>query len=371
MTPRTSLRTAARLRRRPRATALVAAALLAASTVTAGCTAAAPRDVPTIAFLLPESKAARYENLDRPVFEQAVAEACPDCRVVSANAGQDAERQQQQAESALSQGARVLVLDAVDVSAAVAIVAAAAQRGVPVIAYDRSLPSADVAAYVSFDSEDVGRLQGASIVDALAERPAGGVPGVLLLGGAATDANSAALLAGARAAFDGAGVEVLAEYSTPDWSPDKAQEWVAGQLTQFEGRVDAVWAANDGTASGAISAMKAAGLRPMPLVTGQDAELSAVQRILSGDQHMTVYKDIAEEARTAARLAVDILGGATPRTTTTVDGVPAVLLTPVAVTSENLRHVIVDGGVHTSEVICVDPYRPACVEAGLIEEPGE
>ncbi|MCC2319027.1 substrate-binding domain-containing protein [Cellulomonas chengniuliangii] len=356
-----------------RAVAALAAGLIASPLAAAGCASSVSATEPTIAFLLPESKTARYENVDRPVFEQAVADECDRCRVVSANAGQDAERQQQQAESALSQGAGVLVLDAVDVSAALSIVAAAAQRGVPVIAYDRSLATADVAAYVSFDNEAVGRLQGLSIVQALGASAAGsdGAHGVLMVGGAATDANSAALLAGARAALDGAGVDILAEHSTPDWSPDKAQEWVAGQLTQYGGRVDAVWAANDGTASGAISAMKAAGLSPVPPVTGQDAELSAVQRILSGDQHMTVYKDIAEEARTAARLAVDVLRGDTPRTTTTVDGVPAVLLAPVAVTSENLRHVIVDGGVHTIEVICVDPYRHACVEAGLIEEGGE
>ncbi|MFI2755153.1 substrate-binding domain-containing protein [Cellulomonas sp. P22] len=352
---------------RARGAAAVAVLVLALAGAAGCATDPSSTDAPTVAFLLPESKTARYEDVDRPAFEAAVAEACPECRVLTTNAAQDAERQQQQAESVLSQGAGVLVLDAVDVMAAVSVVAAATARGVPVVAYDRWL-DADVAAYVSFDSELVGRLQGESLVAELAAHPTGRTPGVLLVGGAGTDGNSAALLAGARGALAGAGVEVLAEYATPDWSPDKAQEWVAGQLTQYAGRVDAVWAANDGTAGGAISAMKGAGLDPVPAVTGQDAELSAVQRIVSGDQHMTVYKDVADEARTAARIAVEMLQGRTPTTTTTVQGVPAVLLVPVAVTSENLRHVVVDGGVYTSEVICVDPYRRACIEAGLIEE---
>src|SRR5699024_1373084 len=97
--------------------------------------------------------------------------------------------------------------------------------------------------------------------------------GVLLVHGSSTDPNVAGLKKGLERALDGSGVSVLAEYDTPDWSPDKAQEWVQGQLTQYAGRVVGVYAANDGTAGGAISAMKAAGLDPVPPVTGQDAEL--------------------------------------------------------------------------------------------------
>src|SRR5665647_3037917 len=105
------------------------------------------------------------------------------------------------------------------------------------------------------------------------------------------------------------GVPVLAAYDTPDWSPDKAREWVEGQLTQYGRRVIGVGAANDGTAAGAISAMRAAGLDPVPPVTGQDAELAAVQRIVAGNQYMTVYKAISQQARMAAELAVRLLRG--------------------------------------------------------------
>lgn len=350
----------------------LALVLAACAPVTAGVEGPPTPSGETIALLLPESKTARYEAVDRPTFEQVVARRCPTCRVLYANADQDAARQQEQAESVLTQGAGVLVLDAVDVTAAASIVEAARERGVTVIGYDRFIAGARLDYYVSFDSRRVGQLQGEALVRALAESgelaDRDDPPGVLLVGGAPTDANSAALEAGVRGALEGTDVRVLAAYDTPDWSPDKAQEWVAGQLTQYAGRVDAVYAANDGTAGGAISAMKAAGLDPVPPVTGQDAELAAIQRIVSGDQYMTVYKAITEQARTAAELAVRVLHGEQPATTATVEGVPALLLTPTAVTVENLGRVVVDGGLYTIEEICVQPYTRACSEAGLVGE---
>jgi D-xylose transport system substrate-binding protein len=351
-------------------------ALLAALVVAlalAGC-ASAPTDTEpsdqVIALLLPESKTARYEAVDRPEFESVVHDRCPDCRVIYANADQDAAAQQQQAESALTQGAGVIVLDAVDTAAAVSIVGQAHRRGVPVIAYDRFIKDAELDYYVSFDSRRIGRLQGEALVRELATTRTGPdepPQGVLMVNGAATDPNSAALEAGVEDAFADAPIEVLASYDTPDWSPDKAQEWVTGQLTQFAGRVDAVYAANDGTAGGAISAMKAAGMDPVPPVTGQDAELAAIQRIVTGDQSMTVYKAISEQARTAAELAVRVLRGEVPVTTARVQGVPSLLLSPVPVTLDNLRRVIVDGGVYTTEEICVEPYTDACGAAGLLD----
>ncbi|GEK22279.1 substrate-binding domain-containing protein [Cellulomonas xylanilytica] len=353
-----------------RRTLLAALAVLLA---VGGCAAAPTSPAPSdqvIALLLPESKTARYEAVDRPQFEKVVDDRCPDCTVIYANANQDAAAQQQQAESALTQGAGVLVLDAVDTAAAVSIVGQAHRRGVPVIAYDRFIEDADLDYYVSFDSRRIGRLQGDALVrELVAARTGPDDPpqGVLLVNGSATDPNSAALEAGVADAFEGAPIEVLAAYDTPDWSPDKAQEWVTGQLTQYSGLVDAVYAANDGTAGGAISAMKAAGLDPVPPVTGQDAELAAIQRIVTGDQSMTVYKAISEQARTAAELAVRVLRGEVPVTTARVQGVPALLLSPVPVTLDNVRRVIVDGGVYTTEEICVEPYTDACAAAGLLD----
>lgn len=319
----------------------------------------------TIAFLLPESKTARYESIDRPMFAKVVGQRCPGCTVLTANADQDPGRQQVQAEAALTQGASVLVLDAVDTAAAESIMAAARAKGVPVIAYDRFLAGADY--YVSFDSRRVGQLQGEALVRALTGPDGTASGSILVINGAASDTNSSDLRAGLARAIDGTGVTVLAEFATPDWSPDSARDWTASQLTRYGGQVDAVYAANDGTAGGAITAIHASGLSPVPPVTGQDAELAAVQRIVSGDQEMTVYKAISQQARTAAELAVRLAQGESPVATATVRGVPAMLLTPVAVTRESIDDVLVTGGVFTAAQICVQPYTQACIDAGLLD----
>ena len=331
--------------------------------VLAGC-APTSADGPVIALLLPESKTSRYESIDRPAFERTVAARCSTCRVLYANAGQDAARQQQQAESALTQGASVLVIDAVDASAARSIVTSASGRGVRVVAYDRFIADAPLDFMVGYDPERVGQLQGEALVHAVGRISSGF--GILEVDGAETDPNVAQLRAGLLKALENTGVTVLARYSTPDWSPDKAQEWVQGQLTQYAGRVVGVYAANDGTAGGAISAMRAAGMDPVPPVTGQDAELAAVQRIVAGDQTMTVYKAIDQQARTAAELAVRLARGEEPAATAQVEDVPAILLSPVAVTRGTVREVLVDGGVYTASEICVEPYRQDCIDIGLL-----
>ncbi len=347
----------------------VQGAILALLLAIVGLVACSPTTTPdadglngTIAFLLPESKTARYENIDRRHFIKVAQQRCPDCTILYTNAGQDSAKQQAQAEAALTQGAQVLVLDAVDVSSAVTIISAAHERGVPVVAYDRFLPDADY--YVSFDSQRVGKMQGEALVEHFANVGISS-PGILVVNGSPTDPNSAALRRGLTRALEGTDVRILAEFDTPDWSPDKAQDWVAGQLTQFMGQIDGVYAANDGTAGGAASAMRAAGMHPVPPVTGQDAELVAVQRIVSGDQFMTVFKPFSQQARTAAELAVRLLDGQTPAATARVDEVPAMLLVPLAVEQKTIRNVLISGGVFTRDQICVEPFATACKEAGL------
>ena len=217
-----------------------------------------------IALLLPESKTTRYEALDRPLFTEALKAACADCELIYSNADQDAAKQQTQAEAALTQGANVLVLDPVDGKAAAAVVASAKGQNVPVIAYDRFIEGANY--YVSFDNETVGKLQAQTLVDTLkAAGKAGG--NLAMINGAPTDPNAADFKKGAHSVLDTSGYKIAAEFDTPDWSPDKAQEWVAGQITQFGDDIVGVYAANDGTAGGAISAFRAANV-PIPIVTG-------------------------------------------------------------------------------------------------------
>src|SRR5262249_42887630 len=154
--------------------------------------------------------------------------------------------------------------------------------------------------------------------------------------GSPTDPNAAQFKAGAHSVIDASGFKVGVEYDTPDWSPDKAQQEMEQAVTKL-GKTGfvGVYAANDGTGGGAIAAMKSAGINPLPPVTGQDAELAAIQRILAGQQYMTVYKAIKPEAEKAAEMAVALLRAQNIATTSEVDNgkikVKSILLNPVAV----------------------------------------
>ena len=315
-----------------------------------------------IALLLPDSKTARYESFDRPIFEQRVHEL-GDFEVMYSNADQDASKQQTQAESALAQGVSVLVLDPVDGAAAVSIVASANAQGVPVVSYDRLVLGGTIAYYVSFDNEKVGALQGTALVEKLKNDGAAG--GILMVNGSPTDNNAGDFKAGALSTLEPSDFEILAQFDTPDWSPDKAQEWVAGQLTQYSGKFSAIYAANDGTASGAVAALKAANVTPWPLVTGQDAELSAIQRIVAGEQYMTVYKAIKFEAEKAAEVAVALARGETVTGDVDYRGTPATLFDPVSVTVDNIMQTVVADGFWSVEQICTPDYAEACAAAGI------
>src|SRR5215212_1933935 len=246
----------------------------------------------SIALLLPESKTARYESQDRPHFERKVKELCDDCPIIYSNADQDAAKQQQQAEAAITKGAKVLVLDPVDAASAGAIVNRAKQAQIPVVSYDRLITDADIDYYISFDNEQVGKLQGDSLVKKLKDDGAKG--SIIMINGAPTDNNAKLFKEGAHGVIDSSGFKVAKEYDTPDWSPDKAQQEMEQAITAIgKGGFVGVYAANDGTAGGAIAAMKGNGIDPKTIpTTGQDAELAAIQRILVGEQYMTVYKAI-------------------------------------------------------------------------------
>lgn len=343
---------------------------VAAATMTvaflSGCAAPSAGDgeAGSIALLLPESQTARYESFDRPYFEARMAELCPDCDIVYSNADGDPARQQEQAESALSQGVDVLVLGAVDGAAASSTVAAATAQGVHVISYDRLIDSPDVDYYISFDNEQVGVLQGQALVDRMEDTntPDGGI---LMINGSPTDPNAQAFKAGAHRVIDRSNLTILAEFDNPDWSPSAAQDWTSSQVIQFGNQIDGVYAANDGTAGGAIAAMMAEGLSTVPPVTGQDAELSAIQRIVAGNQYMTVYKALRLQAQTAAEAAYALLNGEEPVTATTVNGIPAVLLEPVPVTVDTIMDTVVADGFYTVDEICTSDYAQACAAAGI------
>jgi D-xylose transport system substrate-binding protein len=326
----------------------------------------------TIALLLPETKTARYEAHDRPNFERKVEELCPDCEIIYSNADQDAAQQQQQTEAAITQGAEVLVLDPVDAAAAGPLVTRAKSQDIPVISYDRLITDADIDYYISFDNEKVGQLQGESLVQKLEEDGAQG--DIVMINGAPTDNNATLFKKGAHSVIDDSPFNVAREYDTPDWSPDRAQQEMEQAITALgkDGFVG-VYAANDGTAGGAIAAMKGNGIDPKTIpTTGQDAELAAIQRILTGEQYMTVYKAIKPEAEAAAELAVALVRGEEPPAGLVNDqvpngmkDVPSVLLEPVAVTKENITDTIVKDEFYPVNEICSGQYASACKEAGI------
>ena len=363
--------------RMPCAAALIAAALCV--TLLAGCSNAvqpgAANRTPSdpshalIGLLLPDSVTARYEAEDRPAFVAQIHKRCPGCSVAYQNASADAGKQQLQAESMLARGVDVLVLDPVDGGAAASIVNEAASQGVPVIAYDRLIDSSDLSFYISADNRRVGVLQAQALVDRLRELGAKTGTGILMVNGSQTDHNAKLYEQGAQSVLKTSGLTVLSSFDSPDWSAAQAQTWVAGQITQYGGRIQGVYAANDSLAQGSIAAMQAAGVSPIPVTTGQDAEIAAIQRILTGTQYMTVYKPIKDQARIAADAAIALTRGEkVPATTTTRIGgkdIPTRLLTPLPVTATDVQNVIVDSGFHTAAQICTPRYEQACQEHGI------
>jgi D-xylose transport system substrate-binding protein len=321
-----------------------------------------------IALLLPETKTARYESKDKPLFEADVAKLCG-AQVLYSNANQDAPTQQNQADAALTNGANVLVLDAVDGAAAATIATKAKSSKVPVVSYDRLILNAPVDYYISFDNAGVGKLQGTALLTALGSKTN---PTVVEINGDPTDNNATLFKQGAHSILDGK-VNIAKEYDTPMWSPDNAQKEMQGALVALNNKVDGVYAANDGTAGGAIAAMTAAGVSPIPPITGQDAELAAIQRIIKGTQTMTVYKAIVPEAEKAAELACDLATGkSVPSDMTggkTVNNknidVPSVLLTPVSVTKANVKDTVIKDAFWTKADICTAEFAAACTAAGI------
>jgi D-xylose transport system substrate-binding protein len=363
-----------------KAVGLAAAAVLAIGLVAAGCGSSdnnkgggGGNKGGTIALLLPESKTARYESQDKPHFEQKVKALCPKCKIIYSNANQDAAQQQQQAEAALTQGAKVLVLDAVDAASAGAIVTKAKAQNVPVVSYDRLITNAPIDYYISFDNVRVGQLQGQSLAKKLKQDGKATGP-IVMINGAPTDNNAKLFKQGATGALNSAGIKVLKSYDTPDWSPDKAQSEMQQAITAVgDNGFNGVYAANDGTAGGAIAAMKSSGVNPSQRpTTGQDAELAGIQRILAGTQYMTVYKAVKPEAEAAAQIAVDLVNGRKPpaslvskKTDNGKGQIPSVILTPVAVTKDNIKDTIVKDGFWTTNQICTSAYAAACKAAGL------
>ncbi|MFF4399536.1 substrate-binding domain-containing protein [Streptomyces sp. NPDC001480] len=324
----------------------------------------------TVGLLLPSRELPRWERYDKPLIEKRVKSLCPGCSVTYANAENDATRQSQQMISMITKGARVLIVDAADTRAVRSSVQEARRAGVHVVAYDR-LAEGPVSGYVSFDGAQVGRLQGEALLSAMGDHARRG--SVVMMNGDPVSPNAAWYRRGALSVLEGK-VRIGRSYDTPGWSTENAHANMAAAIAALgPDRIGGVLAANDAMAAGVISALKGARVRSLPPVTGQDAELDAVRRIVKGEQYMTVYKPFKAEAAAAAAMAVTLGRGGDPRdvATTTADspttrGIPAVLLTPRAVTARDIDRMLVKDRVYTVEQICTRQLRPACDKAGLL-----
>jgi D-xylose transport system substrate-binding protein len=342
------------------------------STSSGGSSTSAKSGSFKVGVLLPDTQSSvRWESFDRPLLQQAFKAAGVDATID--NAQGDKSTQQQQAEQLITNGAKVLLLVNLDSGSGAAIEANAQSRGVKVIDYDRLTLKGSAAYYVSFDNVQVGKLQGQGLVDCLKSGGAS-TPAIAELNGSPTDNNATLFKQGYDSVLnplykDGKAKKV-ADQSVPDWDNQKALTIFEQMLQKTNNKIDGVLAANDGLGNSAISALKARKLKQIP-VTGQDATPQGIQNILAGDQCMTVYKAVKKEADAASKLAIALVKGQQPpaglvngKTNDTAKDVPSVLLTPEAITKDNVKVVFDDGFLKPSDV-CVGKYASMCTQAGI------
>jgi D-xylose transport system substrate-binding protein len=325
-------------------------------------------DAIKVGLLLPENQTARYEKFDKPLIEKKVQELTNGKgEVVYANAKQDASTQNQQVDTMITNKVDVLIVDAVDAAAIKSSVQKAKDAGIPVVAYDR-LAQGPISAYTSFDNKTVGKTQGEALLTALGSKAKSGK--IVMMNGSVTDPNAAQFKAGAHEVLDGK-VNVGKEYDTKEWKPENANANMEAAISALgKKNIVGVYSANDGMAGGIITALKAAGIK-VP-VTGQDAELAGVQRILAGEQFMSVYKPYAPEADAAAELAVALAQGKSLDTVAkdkvdspTDKQIPSLLVPVTSLTKDNIKDTVVKDGLYTVNDICTPAYAAACKKAGL------
>ncbi|WP_028986794.1 D-xylose ABC transporter substrate-binding protein [Thermicanus aegyptius] len=288
---------------------------------------------------------------DRDFFVQRAKELGADVIVQSAN-GDDAQ-QLAQVENMLSQGVDVMVIIPHSSDAMAAAVDAAKKEGVPVLAYDRLINNSDVDVYVSFDNVRVGEMQAEYLVKQV---PKGNY---FLLGGSPTDNNAKLFRQGQmnilQPYIDRGDIKIVGDQWAKDWQADAALQIMENALTANNNKIDAVVASNDSTAGGAIQALAAQGLAGKVVISGQDADLAACQRIVEGTQSMTVYKPIKLLATTSAEVAIDLANGKPIKTQGKINNgkidVPAVLLTPIQVDKQNMMDTIIKDGFHPFEEV--------------------
>lgn len=314
----------------------------------------------TVTFLLPENVTARWEGQDKPFFVAAMKQYAPTAKVEVLNALNDQSKQQAQAESALAKGTKVLVIIPVDQKGAARIVTTAKQQKVPVIAYDRLINDSPVADYVSVDGVKIGELQGKWLADHTSKGD-----NIAVINGSPTDDNAhlfnKGYLSVLNPLFSSGGRKKVAEVSTPGWEPPKAQAEMEQILTRSSNNIQGVLSANDGMAAAVIAALRAQHLAGKVPVTGLDGTAEGLNLILRGEQGMSAYRSLKEQADKAAQIAAALMQGKQPPATlfngaTKNNGsadVPWAQVTPQVIDKSNVQ-VVIDDGAATKADVCKD-----------------
>ncbi|MEU6365288.1 substrate-binding domain-containing protein [Streptomyces sp. NPDC046931] len=339
-----------------------------------GSSSASPKkgDDITVGLLLPEKENPRYDKFDYPIIRDQVASLTHSKgKVVYANADAQPAKQNEQLDQMIADKVDVLLVDAVDAKAIAPGVQKAKDAGIPVIAYDR-LAQGPIDAYISFDNELVGQVQGRELIEALGSKADGGK--IVMMNGSVTDPNAAQFKEGALSELESK-VNIVKSYDTKDWKPENAKANMAEAIRSVGlGNIAGVYSANDGMAGAVIEALKEAGAAKVPPVTGQDASLDAVQRVVSGEQYMSVYKSYPQEANNAAEMAVAKVQGRSIEfdalTRDKVDSpteknIPSMLVPVVSLKKDNVKDTVLDDGIYTVQEICTPKYKAACLAAGL------
>jgi D-xylose transport system substrate-binding protein len=320
------------------------------SAITMCSVAFASKEHPLIGLSLDTLKEERWQH-DRDTFTAAAEKL--GAKVIVQSANSDDTRQVRDVESLISRGVDVLVIVPHNGSAMTRAVKSANQAKIPVISYDRLILNADIDYYLSFDNVKVGQTQASYLVQHLPkDRPAR----IVRIYGAPTDNNAKLFKQGQDEILDplikSGKIVVVHEDWALDWKPEVAKKIMNAAITKAGQDLDGVLVSNDGTAGGAIQSLVEEGLAGKVLVTGQDADLAACQRILRGTQSMTVYKPLKNLATNAARVAFAVARGEKPPTTSTTDNglkkVPSIFENVVAVDKENLESTVIADGFHSA-----------------------
>ncbi|HEV8602825.1 MAG TPA: substrate-binding domain-containing protein [Gaiellaceae bacterium] len=319
-----------------------------------------------VCVLLPDTKSSvRYELFDRPYLAKAFRAA--GVSYIINNAQGDQQRQRSQGDQCLTNGAKVILVDALNSGVGASIENAAAAKNVKTIDYDRLVLNGKASYYVSFNNVAVGKLQGRGVVAGLkAKGTYSKKPVIAELNGAPTDNNAKLFKQGydsiLKPLYKNGTFKKGPDQSVPDWDNQKARTIFDQMLVSTGNKINGVAAANDGLAGAVVASLKAHKLKALPL-SGQDATPQGVQNILSGWQTMTVYKSVKAEAGAAAKVAIAILKNQPVKTNATINNgsrnVPSIFLKPVTITKKNYTLLFKDGFLKRSQV-CIGKYRKYC-----------